>query len=191
MRLLMVCLCLWSVPLSAQWREGATMGVPSDHTRTVLWMGNTSATKIPMIPLPANTWTTVSLADGPSWGAFAPHLPDDVIGVFLSGILVVTNASAAICNITGQFRAPGSQMTEGQYRMQAMAIPGDGDRANVAMWVPVQNKQIEFYWTTNAIAGCSYAVSLTLDAYLRPPSGKSVRMCVDGVCYQGVLSVSQ
>lgn len=187
---------LWLLLLGAlglpQWREGAVVGVPSDHTRTVVWLGNTSTVTIPNIPLPPNQWNTIDLADGPTWGALAPHLPADTIGVFLSGILVVTNASASICNLTGQFRAANSTMTDGQYRMQAMAIPGDGDRTNVGMWVPVKDRKIEFFWTTNAVFGCSYAVSLTLDAYLRGATSttpqKWFKVCDATGCYEGLLN---
>lgn len=191
MKTLVIVLACLPIGLSAQWREGGIIGVPTDHTRTVLWLGNTSTQTIPSIPIPANQWTAIDLTDGPQWTTFAPHLPVDTAAVFLSGILVVTNASSAICNITGQFRAPGSLMTDGQYRMQAMAIPGDGDRTNVGQWVPVQNRKVEFFWTTNAAAGCSYAISLTLDAYVRgaaPQAGKWFSICDTSGCYKGFLN---
>jgi hypothetical protein len=175
--LLLLACVLWAGPVSAQWVEGQRIGVSNDNAKRPLavfvrWDG---AGTVPNRAIPARQWVTIDLTNGPQWivngdpETYQPNLPHDAKAIFLSGILVITHPSdgrAVICDLTANFRAPGSNLPHDSYQMQTIeASSGNGMRSNAAVWVPVKDRQFEMYWSFTE--GCPSLINLSLQAYLR------------------------
>jgi hypothetical protein len=173
--LLIACL---AAPVSAQWRESSVIGIGADNAKRPLavfvrWDGLGT---VPNQAIPARQWVTIDLSNGPQWivngddRTYQPNIPRDTVAVFLSGILVITHPSvpgqAVICDLTANFRAPGSSLPYDSYQMQTIeASAGNGVRSNAAVWVPVKDRKFEMYWSFTE--GCPSLINLSLQAYLR------------------------
>ncbi len=170
------------------WQEGSVVGVPLDGIHNdIVYVNNTTTFRNPAIPLKMNQWSTIDLHNGPQWLRGQPNLPDGVKAIFVSGILVSTDNTAAISNMYCFFRPFGSKIpavapgvipkwpdagptdpttfANGTYVMQVIAAPGGGARSNASIWVPIVDKKFDFYWWHNQQG--SFALSLNLQAYLR------------------------
>lgn len=166
MRVLLMILLLSSTASAQSWErwvEGTRIGVNADNSKwpLAIYIGGNfdgwdekQAVPFPMVPY---KWHTVSV----------PSVPHDTLAVFLSGLLIITHpGSEATCSITATFRAPGSNWNEANYQMQTIeAHRGGGVRSNTASWVPVKNRQFEFYYTITP--GCPSLINLSLQAYVR------------------------
>lgn len=169
---LIACALFASVPsVSAQWREGAAIGVPTNAPQ-VIFLNEDTGEAIPAHALPRHEWHTIDLS--------GMDLPVDTIAVFLQGLFIITNDTLNVgpvwdCNLTATFRAPGSTLHQGNYQLQALIKPGvtgqgNGVRNPVGLWVPVINRQFEFYWSYIAQPGCGSLINLKMGAYLRTGS---------------------
>lgn len=160
-----------SLANATQWNEGTTVGIPVGDAKNVgqIIVGS-SGTQWPIMSIPANQWVQIDFANGPQWGSgdiWQPNLPADTNGIFLSGILIISHpGGGVICNLTVNFRAPGSQLSGWNYQMQTIeATSYAGVRSNAAVWVPMVDRKIEIYWTYTA--GCPSMLNLSLQAYVR------------------------
>lgn len=103
-------------------------------------------------------------------------LPEDCIGVFLQGLMIITAGYAPItANVHAGFRVPGDDLTPDSYQIQAMEglpAPYGGVRSTVALAIPVKDGITQFRWDY-AGTGCypasaAYAINLALGFYVRP-----------------------
>lgn len=157
-----------------QWAECDVTGIPLGNAKNVgqIIVG-TSGVQWPLMAIPPSQWVTIDYSNGPQWGAIGgpwqPNLPLDVKGIFLSGILIISHPGNGVgtCNIIANFRAPGSSLAAGNYQMQTLEAGNlEGVRSNAAVWVPMVDRKIEFYWQatpTNAPA----MLNLSMQAYIR------------------------
>lgn len=174
MNKLIICVVSMLVSVSAfgtSWNEGNTVGIPVGDAKNVgqIIVGS-SGTQWPLMSIPSGQWVQIDYANGPHWGSgdtWQPNLPTDTKGIFLSGLLIISHPGGAVtCNLTVNFRAPGSSLGGMSYQMQTIeATAGAGVRSNAAVWVPMVDRKIEIYWTYTA--GCPSMLNLSLQAYVR------------------------
>ena len=108
-----------------------------------------------------DTWCTVDLSE---------LVPKSAISVFLSGILIITHGtSLETADLNISFRSiendelcPTPQTPECvQYIGQAVeATVGNGQRSNMATWVPVKNGKFQFRYHTSTGGGIQYIVAM-------------------------------
>lgn len=97
----------------------------------------------------------------------------DAKAAFLSGLLIITHGSTPqTCDATVALRAPGSQLTAGNYLGQVVeAHVGGGQRSGFASWVPLVDGVFEFRWDRNTFgqwpSECSYGINLSLQSWTR------------------------
>lgn len=156
---------------ATQWSEGDTVGIPVGDAKNVgqIIVGS-SGTQWPIMSIPANQWVQIDFANGTQWGSgdtWQPNLPTDTKGIFLSGLLIISHPGGSVtCNLTVNFRAPGSSLNGASYQMQTIeATSGAGIRSNAAVWVPMVDRKIEIYWTYTS--GCPSMLNLSTQAYVR------------------------
>lgn len=160
---------------SLAWVESSSFGVPLNNAKRPigLLVRYDGVGTIPAISIPADTWVTVDLANGPNWyvngdqTTFQPNLPEDTKAIFLSGLLIITHPGGSVtCDLWANFRAPGSSLPYNSYQVQTIeAISGSGIRSNAAVWVPVVNRRFEVYW--HYTPRCPSMINLSLQAYVR------------------------
>lgn len=164
-------MCLIGNASAGSWNEGSVIGIPTDNAKypAQIIVGDTG-TQWPLISIPPNQWVTIDLSNGPQWGSgptWQPNIPQDVVGVFLSGLLIISHPNTGFtCNLWANFRAPGSSLQGNAYQVQAVeATAGAGVRSNAAVWVPVVNRKFEIYWYHTP--GCPSMLNLSVQAYVR------------------------
>lgn len=162
MKLFVLSLLLFCNSSFAQWVEGSTVGVRADNSKTP---GSVFV----------NSWT----GSGPQAGAWTRipisqfGMPDDVISVFLTGIIVITHGrTPQICDMQVAIRAPGDMLDAGSYIGQAVEVDiHGGQRSNMSTWAPVRDGHIEIIWNRSTYGQwpdeCAYGMNLSAQAYLR------------------------
>lgn len=169
--LTLILILVATAALAGQWQEGSTIGIPLDNAKfPAQIIVADSGTQWPLQSIPPGVWVTIDLANGPQWGSgptWQPNVPPDIKGTFWSGLLIISHPGGGVtCNITVNFRAPGSTLTAGNYQAQTLeATSYAGVRSNAAVWVPVVDRKFEFHWTHTP--GCPSMINLSLQAYVR------------------------
>lgn len=165
---------------SPKWVEGTVMGVAAGNSKypTAIFINTVDG-------VAANNargayygyWNTLDLVNGrdPVSGA-AFNLPSDIKAVFISGILIITHGPTfELADLAITFRAPGNNLLGGDNRMMQTieASVGNGQRSNAAVWVPVVNGKVEWYWWVNNSvpygypAYSAYGANLSVQGYIR------------------------
>ena len=127
---------------------------------------------------PYGTWNTLDLVNGHDPVSGQPfNIPSDVKAVFISGLLIITHgATPEVAGIAITFRAPGNPLPGGDNKlMQTIeAAIGGGQRSNAAVWVPVVNGKVEWYWWVenglpafNWPTNSAYGANLSIQGYMR------------------------
>jgi hypothetical protein len=147
---------------------------------------------------PAGQWNTVDLSNAGGWQD-DPNIPASAVAVEIRGLVFITNASQGLCDIEVTFRVPGTTFVTGNYQIQALSQQGDGERANVAVMVPVVDRKFQFYWWYPAHCGAPgsgvglnlfvQAVYCNEAAPVDPPVGETahVSATVGGIEYAGSI----
>ena len=121
-----------------------------------------------MTQFPVDTWVTV---DCVPFG-----VPADAVAVFLCGLMVITHGTTAeTADLQVTFRAPGDTVASNQYIGQTIeASVGNGQRSNLATWVPLVDGKFQMYWHKSTPGtwptNSSYTINLFPQQYLRPIS---------------------
>jgi len=159
--LILAALLSISIPVaSAEFYEG-THGVVQGSPRAADFIFINSYTGAGQA---AGQWNTLYVGD---------IVPADVKAIYLSGLLIITHGtSQETCDIYTSFRALGNDTPSGFHSGQTIeAHIGGGQRSNTALWVPVTDGYIEFYWYRstggNWPTNCAYGVNLAIQAYVR------------------------
>lgn len=144
-----------------EWVEADKFYIGKGNAKSpiAIFVSTESPTAIPAGANTPNQWHDVDVTE---YG-----LPEDVTGVFLSGILVLTHPNVpAMCHIWANFRAKDDTLSAGNFQMQALEpTTGGGSRTNAAVWVPVKDGVFQFYWHYNP--QCASAINLSLQAYVK------------------------
>lgn len=101
-------------------------------------------TSIPLIK-PDDNWVTVEIPD---------NLPDETVGLYLHGILIIGNTTQVVTHQTLAFRAFGetanyvynSQQRAGERIEETNGVANDGDRACLSVYVPVKDRKFDIKW---------------------------------------------
>lgn len=150
-------LCLGTATWAAWWTRTTATFVPFDSPQAIYvgrGVAGWQAAHAYPFDMEPGQWHTITL----------PYLPDGTVAALLGGLLVNTNTTAGLCNLTATFRAPGSTWHPGNYQMQTLTVPGDGERTNAARLVPIRDKSFEFYWTATPL--CPSLINLTMQLAL-------------------------
>lgn len=153
---------------SGQWVEGARLGIQAGNSKGPIVIFLTTVT-------PTASWVPFNMTPGYWYDIDVTKLgvPADAIGVFVSGLLIITHGSTQDqVNLTAAFRSPGDTLACGNYQLQTLdPWAGGGQRTNAATWVPVKNGRFQFCWNTNQVqqypVGSAVGINLSLQAYLR------------------------
>lgn len=151
---------LMSSIATAGWVSG-TMHVRDDNAKTPIAIFVNSNT--PYGPM-AGSWIDLDVTQF--------QVPATAKSVFLSGILIITHGTtAAYCDMSLLFRAPGDLIDAGNYIAQVFEPwIGGGQRSTMASWAPVKNGKTQFQWNRSTQGFwpdyCSYGINLTAQAYV-------------------------
>lgn len=152
------------------WVEGALLGVRDNNSkRPVAIFMNTVAPASSWVPryMQPNYWHTLDLTNDP-W-----LVPLDAKAIFLSGIMIISHGTdQGTADTWATFRAPGDDLPHDSYQIQAIeADVSAGQRSTCALWVPVKEGKVEFYWHHNQTSsypqGSAVGMNLSLQAYIR------------------------
>ena len=138
--------------LSQQMVDGVINSVPRQYaTPQVLYIwgtGNEAITNVPRKPLPPYQWHTIDLGATIEETVAPNELPTDTKAILLAGLIGSSGMPGLYCGMTATFRAPGSTLDPGNYRVQAVAaVPGGAFRQMAVEMVSLVDKKFEFYWT--------------------------------------------
>ena len=163
------------------WQEGSIVGVQTGNAkRPLILVRFDGIGNIPNMSIPPDQWVTIDLANGPQWHygvdttKFQPNLPESIISVDLSGILIISHTGLPMgtADLYVNFRAPGDTLDHDSYQMQTLTIgpcntacPVPGVRSNAAVKVPVIDRKFEMYWY--GTPGAPVMFNLSIQSYLR------------------------
>jgi hypothetical protein len=146
--------------------EGTRVGIryySPTEAPPVIFMNSVDGTEPEYAPNQWNNVVVPSIKDDPSNG-----IPDDCIAVFLCGILIITNGYASeSADMHVRFRRwlSGNNTYFPPYILQAVSNVG-GARHPFSLWVPVDTRRFQFYWTRSTQPPWPQHASYGLNAYV-------------------------
>lgn len=149
-----------------RWVEGA-VGVITYAAPNAVYVwgdGSVANSNFPKRALAPLQWHSIDLSMLEAWGY---AIPTDAKAVFLSAALGTSGKPGVYCGMVAALRKPGSGFSEWNYQIQAVAsLPGGAFRQSTSVWVPIQDRKIEFWWNAPDLT-CPLFINITIQAYLR------------------------